>query len=722
MLCFQDGNAYFQAAKQNPRIVKKLTIILTTALFIALSCQSNEKEMNPLLKEFDTPFGVPPFDQIMPEHFMPAYQKAIEMHQEEIDNIAGSDESPTFENTIAAYSYSGDLLNSVSSIFSNIRSANTNDALQAIAKEVTPLTSTHYTGIKLNMDLFERIRAVYDDREALDLNPEQMKLLEEVHKSFVRGGANLPEAEKEKLKKINEELSMLSLEFGENLLKETNAFKLVIDNEADLAGLPESVVAAAAEAATEAGENGKWVFTLHKPSWIPFMQYSEIRPLREKLYKAMYNRGNNENEYDNKEIIRKLVMLRAEKARMLGYENHADFMLEERMAKEPGNVTDLLMKLWEPALAMAKKEAGMMQNMISSDGEEFDLESWDWWYYAEKIRREKYDLDENEIRPYFSLDAASDGVFKVIKNLYGVTFEERSDIPVYHEDAIAYEVKDSDGSHLGVLYMDFYPRASKRAGAWSTSYRKQHVRDGKKVHTVGSIVCNFSKPSGDKPALLSFDETLTYFHEMGHAIHGLFSDCTYPTISGTSVPRDFVELPSQIMENWGGHPEILRMYARHYDTGEIMPEALMEKLLEGNKFNMGFVTTEYLAASFLDMAYHTLTVENSDIEVNAFEAAAMDRVGLIDEIIPRYKSTYFSHVFSGGYSAGYYSYIWSEVLDKDAFKVFEESGDLFNQELAASFRRNILSRGGTRDAMEMYVSFRGQEPTVDPLLEGRGLK
>lgn len=677
--------------------------------------------MNPLLAEFDTPFGVPPFNEIRAEHYLPAFEEAMKIQNEEIDAIVSNSDSPTFENTVAAYSYSGYLLSTVNSIFSNKRSADTNDELQAIAREVTPMLSAHRSSIKLNEQLFDRIRAVYEQRESLDLDQEQAKLLEEIYKSFVRGGANLAEEDRENLKKIDEELSMLSLEFGENVLKETNNFTLVIDNEKDLAGLPESVIAGAAEAAKEAGEEGKWVFTLHKPSWIPFLQYAENRDLREKLYKAMYNRGNNNNEYDNKEIIGEMVKLRTERAQLLGYDSHADYVLEERMANNPENVNNLLMEVWEPAIAMAKREAGMMQEMIDAEGADFELQSWDWWYYAEKIRREKYDLDENEIRPYFSLQAVANGVFMVIEKLYGVTFEQRDDIPVYHEDAIAYEVKDKDGSHMGVMYMDFFPRASKRAGAWSTSYRKQHIREGESIHTIGSIVCNFSKPTADKPALLSFDETLTFFHEMGHAIHGLFSDCTYPTISGTSVPRDFVELPSQVMENWATHPDVLKMYATHYNTGEPIPDELVEKLIDGNKFNMGFVTSEYLAASFLDMDYHTLEVVK-DIDVNDFEEQAMNEIGLIDEIIPRYRSTYFNHIFAGGYSAGYYSYIWSEVLDKDAFKAFEESGDLFNQELANSFRENILSKGGTRDAMEMYVSFRGKEPGVGPLLEGRGLK
>lgn len=694
-------------------------ILLGTALMLA-SCTSNQKEMNPLLTTYDTPFGVPPFNEIEYAHYMPAFQKSMELQNAEIADIVDNKDEATFENTIAAFDYSGYKLDAVSNIFYNIKSANTSDEMQEIAKQLVPMMSAHRSNINLNPDLFARIKSVYDQKDELSLTEEQEMLLDNVYKRFVRSGANLSDENKERMRQIDEKLSMLSLQFGDNLLAETNNYHLVIENEEDLAGLPESVISGAAEAASEAGENGKWVFTLHKPSWIPFLTYSEKRELREEIYKAMYNRCNNGNEYDNKEIIEQLLKLRTERARMLGYDTHAAFVLEERMSKNSENVYELLMKLWTPALEMAKEEAQMMQEMIDRDGVNFELASWDWWYYAEKIRQEKYALDDEELRQYFSLEDVTAGVLDVINKLYGITFERRDDIPVYHEDVIAYELKDKDGSHLGVQYMDFYPRASKRQGAWSTSYRKQHVRDGENVSTVGSIVGNFSKPTGDKPALISFDEALTFFHEMGHALHGQFSDCTYPGVSGTSVPRDFVELPSQIMENWGKHPKVLKTYAKHYKTDEPIPDELLDKMEASSKFNQGFVTTEYLAASILDMDYHT-TDKVEGLDVATFEENSMNRIGLIDEIIPRYKSTYFSHIFSGGYSAGYYSYIWSEVLDKDAFNAFVESGDLFNQELATSFRENILARGGTREAMEMYVDFRGQEPDVNALLKARGL-
>jgi peptidyl-dipeptidase Dcp len=563
------------------------------------------------------------------------------------------------------------------------------------------------------------VKTVYDQRELLSLNQEQARVLEKVYKRFERGGANLDEAGKARIREIDEKLSMLTLQFGNNLLSETNAFLLVIEDEEDLAGLPGSVISAASEAAAATGNEGKWVFTLHKPSWIPFLQYAEKRELREELYKAMYKRGDNGNEQDNKNIISEILELRIERANLLGYDTHADYMLTERMAKKPSNVYDLLMTIWEPAVDKAREEARMMQEIIDREGGNFRLASWDWWYYAEKIRQEKYELDEEEVRAYFSLKDVKNGLFDVVNKLYGLTFEERMDLPRYHDEVLAYEVKENDGAHLGILYMDFHPRPGKRGGAWSTSIRQAHVKEGTPVAPVHLIVMNFTRPTGGKPALLSFDETLTFFHEFGHALHSMLTKCEYMTTSGTSVARDFVELPSQIMENWAAHPDVLKTYARHYETGETIPDELIQKLEAASKFNMGFVTTEYVAASILDLDYHTLE-DASGIEVNAFEEESMKKIGLIDEIIPRYRSTYFSHIFSGGYSAGYYSYIWAEVLDKDAFNAFVETS-LFDSATALAFRENILEKGGSEEEMTMYLKFRGKEPTIDPLLEGRGL-
>lgn len=707
--------------------MKYKILLMFVAIAMLTSCNSKKENMeNPLLKTYNTPFGVPPFDEIKNEDFAPAFEEGIKEHNAEIQNIIDNKEKPSFENTILALEYSGKLIDKVDGVFGNLMGANTNDTLQAIAKEVYPKLSNHQDEIRMNEKLFDKVKAVYNEvneiklkGEEVKLSQEDMKLLDETYKRFVRSGANLNNEEKEKLKAINGELSTLSLQFGENLLAEINNYKLVIDNKADLAGLPESVISAAAEAS---GEEGKWLFTLHKPSWIPFLQYAENRDLREKLYKAMYSCGNNNNENDNKEIVKKILKLRTERAQIMGFKNHAEFELNNRMAKQPQNVYDLLDKLWVPALNMAKREASEMQAMINKDGENFKLESWDWWYYAEKIRKEKYNLDESEIRPYFELNNVREGAFLLANKLYGLKFKEIENIPVPHPDARAFEVIDADDSHVGVLYVDYYPRASKRGGAWMNSYLKQsRTIDGQNVAPIITNVCNFSKPTGDQPALLSFDEVTTLFHEFGHALHGLLSDCHYNSLSGTAVSRDFVELPSQIMENWCPEPEMLKLFAKHYKTGEVIPNELIDKLLAASKFNQGFATVEYLAASYLDMDYHT--AENvDDIDTEKFEKASMDRIGLINEIIPRYKTTYFNHIWASGYSAGYYSYIWAEVLDADAYEAYKESGDIFNPEIAKSFRENILQKGGTEDAMATYHKFRGQEPSIEPLLKKRGLE
>jgi peptidyl-dipeptidase Dcp len=679
----------------------------------------SETDMNPFLSDYNTPFGVPPFDLIENEHFIPAFKEGIRQQQQEIDAIVANSEAPTFENTIAAFDLSGEVLRKVEGVFYRLRSAETSDEIDSIAKVLVPITSAHQSNMYLNEPLFARVKAVYENQTGAALSQEQSRVLEKVYRRFERGGANLDEAGKDRIRKIDELLSMLTMEFGNNLLAETNDYQLVIEDEADLEGLPESVRSAAAETAEKAGKPGTWMFTLQKPSWIPFLQYAENRQLREELYSAMFMRSDNGNQYDNKEIIKQIVSLRIERARLLGYNTHAEFMLVDRMAGEPGNVYDLLMQIWEPAISKAGVEAQMMQEIIDREGGGFKLQSWDWWYYAEKIRKEKYELDEEELRAYFSLETVKEGLFNVVNNLYGLTFELREDLPAYHEEVMAYEVKEKDGSHLGILYMDFHPRPGKRGGAWSTSIRQAHTVDGVRVAPVHLIVMNFTRPTGNKPALLSFDETLTFFHEFGHALHSMLTRCEYLTTSGTAVARDFVELPSQIMENWAADPEVLVTYARHYQTGEPIPETLLEKMEASGKFNQGFTTVEYVAASILDMDYHTLT-DASTLNVNEFEEASMDRIGLISEIIPRYRSTYFQHIFAGGYSAGYYSYIWAEVLDKDAFNAFKETS-LFNQQVATSFRQNILEKGGSEEEMKMYLNFRGKEPTIEPLLQGRGL-
>ena len=693
-----------------------LAFVILTGI-LAWSC--SRQEPNPFLGEYQTPFQTPPLDKIREEHYQPAFLAGMKQQQEEIAMIVNNLEAATFENTLAALDYSGELLTKVNNVFYNLHSAHTNDTMQQIAREIAPLLSKHRDDIFLNEKLFQRIKTVYEQQETLNFNPEQKMLLEKYYKNFVRGGANLNEVQKAELRDINKQLSELSLQFGENVLKEDNAFELIIDKQEDLAGLPANVVAAAADAAKERNYQGKWVFTLHKPSLIPFLQYSDKRDLREKIYKAYINRGNNNNQLDNKTDLAKIVNLRIKKANLLGYKAHADFILEESMAKIPQNVYTLLNELWTPALVMAKREAVALQELIKKEGGSFPLQSWDWWYYTEKLRKEKYALDEETLRPYFKLENVIDGVFTVANKLFGITFIERKDIPTYHPDVKVFEVKEADGTHIGILYTDYFPRPSKRGGAWMNDFRGQYKKDGKNITPIIVNVGNFSKPTSEQPALLSFEEVSTLFHEFGHALHGLLSNCTFPLLAGTSVSRDFVELPSQIMENWAAAPEVMKMYARHYQTNEPIPDELIKKIKLSEKFNQGFITVEYLAASFLDMDWHTLT-EPQEIDVLEFENNSLNKIGLIPEIVVRYRSPYFQHIFSGGYSSGYYSYIWAEVLDADAFQAFKEKG-LFDLQTALSFRKNILAAGGTEDPMALYKRFRGAEPKKDALLERRGL-
>ncbi len=676
-----------------------------------MGCDSSEKtdSSNPFLESYQTPFEVPPFDQIRFEHYKPAYEEALIQHNKEIDAIADNPESPTFENTIVAYDDSGLLLNQVSAVFNNLNSAHTNDSIQALAKELAPRLSAHRDNISLNPRLFARVKAVWDTREGAGLNEEQERLLEITYKNFVRSGANLSDADKEKLKRINAELSVLTLEFGQNLLAETNAFELVVEDEADLAGLSPGLIAAAAETAKAKGKEGKWIFTLSNPSVMPFLQFADNRELRKKIWEAYKDRGDNGNDKDNKSILVKIANLRLEKAKLLGYPTHAAYVLEDAMAENPENVYKLLNDLWKPALSKSKVESADIAKEIAASGATFKPEPYDWRYYTEKIRQKRYAINEEEVKPYFSLERVREGAFDVANKLYGLTFKRLSDVPVYHEEVEVYEVMDKDGAHLGVLYADFFPRASKRGGAWMTSYRPQSTKDGKRYAPVISIVCNFTKPVGDKPSLLTFDEASTLFHEFGHALHGLLSNVTYRGLAGTNVSRDFVELPSQV----------LKTYARHYQTGEAIPNELIAKLDKAGTFDQGFATVEYLAASFLDMDYHTQT-QPITAGANEFEAASMKKIGLIDEIIPRYRSTYFQHIFSGGYSAGYYSYIWAGVLDTDAFAAFKEKS-LFDQSTAASFRKNILERGNTGKPAELYRLFRGADPDPVHLMKKRGL-
>ena len=700
---------------------------LVAAFFLLWSCNSQEKKENvnmnnPLLSEWTAPFGVPPFDKTTEEHYLPAFKVAMEEHNSEITAILENKEAATFANTIEALDLSGETLSNISGMFFNLLSAVTNEKFQAIAKEVSPLLSKHSDGISMNDKLFERIKAVYAQKADLALNAEQEMLLEKTYKSFVRSGANLSAEDKVKMSAINQESSLLRLNYGDNVLAETNGFELLIENEADLAGLPESVVQAAAETAKAKGKDGKWMFSIQRSSMYPFLTYDDNRELREKLFNAYISKGDNNDSLDNKEILKKILKLRLEKANLLGYETHANYVLEEQMAKTPEGVYELLNKVWTKALPIAKKEAGELQKMLVKDIPGAKLEAWDWRYYAEKLRKEKYDLDEEQLRPYFKLENVRDGMFTVANKLYGITFEKRTDIPVFHPDVETYEVKEADGSTIGLFYLDFYPRESKRGGAWMTSYRKQSIKNGKNVQPIISLTTNFTKPTADKPSLISFGEVITMFHEFGHSLHGLLANTTYSSLSGTSVARDFVELPSQIMENWAAEPEVLKMFARHYETGEVIPDELIEKLEKSGHFNQGFTTIEYMSATFLDMDYHTLksVEEIENMDVNAFETKSMAKIGLIPEIVVRYRSGYFNHIFAGGYSSGYYSYLWSEVLDADGFAAFKENG-LFDQATAKSFRDNVLAKGGTEDAMKLYVDFRGREPKVDALMARKGL-
>ena len=698
-------------------------LVLTVSaglLFLACSDRKSEQaDENPFFVQWDTPFEVPPFDKIKEVHYLPAFKEAMKQQQAEIAQIVNNPDAPTFENTIEAMAFSGALLAKVNGVFNNLNAAHTNEKLQETAKEVAPLLAQHQDDINLNEKLFRRVKAVYEDQEQLNLTAEQKMLLEKYYKDFVRGGANLSVEAMEKLREINKELSLLYVRFGENILKEDNAFQLVVEDEADLAGLPQTVIKSASETAKEQGHEGNWVFTLHKSSLIPFLQYSDRRELREKIYKAYINRGNNNNELDTKDILTKIIALRIEKAHLLGYNTHADFILEENMAKKPEKVYKFLNQLWKPALARAKQEAQDMQAMIDEAEENFDLQPWDWWYYAEKVKKAKYDLDDTVLQPYFKLENVMNGAFAVAKKLFGIEIVEREDIPKYHPDVKVFEVKDADGSHIGIFYTDYYVRTNKDGGAWMDAYRKQSREDGKEITPVICNVCNFSKPTSDKPCLLSYDNVQTLFHEFGHALHGLLSNSTYRKLSGTAVPRDFVELPSQIMENWALEPEVLKMYARHYETGEPIPQELIDKIKNASYFNQGFQTVEYLAASFLDMDWHTLTQEQ-DLGPLEFEEKSLNKIGLIPEIVSRYRTSYFKHIFYWNYSAGYYSYIWAGVLDADAFEAFKETS-LFDQNVAKAFRKNILEAGGTEDPMILYKRFRGAEPRIEPLLKRRGL-
>lgn len=706
---------------------KSKWMLLIVALLSVVSCQTtNEKQSekkvenkmkkNPILENWDTPYGTPPFDKIKSTDYLPAFEEAIILHNAEIEEIIQNSEQANFVNTIVAFEKGGHDLDKVKNLFYAIEAANTNPILKETANKIAPVLSAHDDDILLNSKLFERVKFVYDN--VTDLSGQDKRLLDETYKSFVRSGAELGSEEKEKLKEINSKLASLSQDFGNNLLDETNAFELYITDSNEIKELPKNLKAIAHQEALNRGHESGWVFTLQRPSINPFLQSSTNRDYRRKLFDGYALRGDNDNEKDNKAILEEMATLRLEKARMLGYKTHADFVLSNNMAENSDAVYHFMDQLWPSALKMAKEERGLLAESMKKDGVNEVFEGSDWRFYVEKIRAEKYSFNEEETRPYFEFNAVREGAFMLANKLFGLTFKQRDDITTWHPDQQVFEVLEGDGTHLGILYMDFFTRDSKRGGAWMNEIRPQSDM-GEMVTPIVTNNFNFPPSTPESPSLLSFSEAQTLFHEFGHALHGLFSNVRYASQSGTNVPRDFVEFPSQVMENWMSEPEVLKLYAKHYQTGEVIPDELVERMNQANQFNSGFRTLEYMAAAYLDMAWHTID-EKPEMGTRAFENAEMERLGMIEEIVPRYRSTYFSHIFSGGYSAGYYAYLWSEVLDADAFQAFKDAG-IFDQATAQKYRV-MLSKGGSESGMDLYVAFRGKKPDIDPLLEKKGFK
>lgn len=728
--------------------MKKLVIIMATVIFALSSCN---KRQNPLMQPSGDAFGAPEFDKIESTDYLPAFKEAFKQQKAEIDAIAKNSEAPTYENTIDALEKSGQLLSHVSGIFMNVNETDADDTMKETEKIITPMLTEQSAYITMNEPLFQRVKTLYDNQSTLGLTREQEVVLEKYYKMFVKGGALLSAEQKAELVEIDKQLSLATMQFGDNSLAETNAYTLNITDTKDLSGLPEAVVAAAKDRAEAAGKDG-WLFTLQIPSWEPFMQYADNRALRKEMFLAYTMRGNNDNEHDNKALIKQILELRLRKAKLFGYDTFADYQLEDKMAKTPEAAYNLLMTIWEPAIARAKQEATDLQELLTADlaanadaiaGDEVAsdpvLRGWDWRYYSEKLRQQRYALDEKELKPYFSLENVRKGAFMVANKLYGVSFKpltvagfpnapettegnvDATMPDVYNPEVSCFEVLDEDGSHLALYYTDYFPRATKRAGAWMNNiYEAVHL-DGRDQDPMIVNVCNFTTPTGDTPSLLNIDETRTLFHEFGHATHGFLTKCHYPMVSGTNVARDFVELPSQVLEHWAVEPEVIKQYAFHYQTGEVIPDSLIAKMQNAGNFNSGFETTELVAAALLDIECHMLT-NYDDFEAGAFEKAVTEKIGLIPEIPFRYRSTYFNHVFSGGYAVGYYSYLWAEVLDADAFEAYKESGNVLNEALGRSFRHNVLEMGGSEEPMELYKRFRGAEPNPDAMLHGRGLK
>ena len=673
--------------------------------------------MNPFFEEYETPFKIPPFEKIKFEHYEPAFMQGIDEHQKEIVKIAQNEKEPTFENTLEALESSGKTLDKVANVFYNLLGSNTNDEFDALAVKMSPLLSAHNDKILLNKELFERIKNLKSNEPSLKLSDEQKRLLDETYKRFQRAGANLDQEAMIRLTEINSSLSSLSVQFDQNVLKETNGYSLIIDDPDDLQGLPNEEIRQASLLASSEGHDGKWVFKPTRVSMYPFLTYSEKRELRENLYKSYILRGDNDNDFDNKEIIKKMVALRKEKANLMGFETHADYVLDNTMAKTTLNVNKLLDTVWNPGIEKAKGEVEAMQEIILEEGGNFKLEAWDWWHYSEKLRQEKFDFKEEEVKPYFSEDKVLKGAFEVAEKLFEITFTERDDLPKYREDIRTFVVEDFNNQVIGIFYTDFTQRPNKGGGAWMNTFRSQSKFEGKTIPIVINV-CNFPPKNIDGVSLLSFEQVETLFHEFGHGLHGLLSDVNYPSLSGTAVTRDYVEFPSQMMENWAREPEVIKTFAKHYITGETIPDELLAKISEAGTFNEGFETSEYVAAAHLDMAFH---MEKDSIEdIDAFEDETLKNLGLIPEIESRYRSTYFGHIFAGGYSSGYYSYLWTEVLEADAFEAFKQNG-LYHKETADKLKKYVYSSGNTKDLMEQYVKFRGKEPDIQPLLEKRGL-
>lgn len=678
---------------------------------------------NPLLKNFDTPFQTPPFDKIESEHFMPAIEEAIKEAKQEIEDITTQTEAPTFENTLEAMEFAGEKLSSVTSILFNLNSAETNKKIQEVAREASPILSEFGNDIWQNTNLFERVKKVYNQKDQLELDNEQEMLLTKTYKSFIRNGADLNEKDKARFKEITKKLSQLSLTFGENILAETNDYELVISDEKDLSGLPDSAIRQAANTAKAKGKEGKWVFTLQAPSFVPFMENADNRSLREQLYKAYMSKANKNDERDNKANIQKIVNLRSEKVSLLGYNSYADYVLEERMAESKDKVQAFLDDLLKQALPKAKEEVAEIKAFVKELGDDIDLQRWDWAYYSEKLKKKKYAIGDELLRPYFKLENVLDGVFQSAEKLYDIRFKEVNNIPVYHEDVTTYEVSTTSGEHVAIFYADFHPREGKRGGAWMTTYRDQYRKNGEEFRPLVSNVCNFTPSTPDNPSLLTFNEVTTLFHEFGHALHAMLGKGRYGSLSGANVYWDFVELPSQVFENWCYEKECLDLFAKHYETGEKIPQEYVEKIKASSTYHEAYATVRQVSLALLDMGYFSLDRKEAQNikDVADFEEKAMAPTKLFDKVEGTLMSTQFGHIFSGGYASGYYSYKWAEVLDADAFSLFKEKG-IFNKEVAQSFKDNILSKGGSEHPMELYKRFRGREPKIEALLERAGLK